>query len=232
MIKNIFLKTKEFIFKIVPKYAPIPLLMCLVANLIAYYGSTIIVDGFGLQRYSAAIPLDYKIPFISEWIIVYFGCYISWAVFYIISCRESKKACFDFVTAEVIAKMISLVIFIIYPTEMLERGGFEQTLGNGFFDQVTAFMFNCDRPINLFPSIHCLASWIGFRGVAMCKKVPLWVKWFAFILAILVFLSTLFVKQHYIIDIFGGILAVEIGMFISKKLKLGDFIRRKVYHEQ
>ena len=115
---------------------------------------------------------------------------------------------------------------------MLERGGFEQTLGNGFFDQVTAFMFNCDRPINLFPSIHCLASWIGFRGVAMCKKVPLWIKWFAFILAILVFLSTLFVKQHYIIDIFGGILAVEIGMFISKKLKLGDFIRRKVYHEQ
>ena len=232
MVKNIFSKTKEFIFKVVPKYASIPLLMCLAANLIAYYGSTIIVDGFSLQRYSAAIPLDYKIPFVSEWIIIYFGCYISWAVFYIISCRESKKACFDFVTAEVIAKMISLVIFIIYPTEMLERGGFEQTLDNGFFDQVTAFMFNCDRPINLFPSIHCLASWIGFRGVAMCKKVPLWVKWFAFILAILVFLSTLFVKQHYIIDIFGGILAVEIGMFISKKLKLGDFIRRKVYHEQ
>lgn len=232
MIKNLFVNIKNFIFKIVPKYAVVPLLLCLVANLLAYYGSTIIVDGFGMQRYSAAIPLDYKIPFVSEWIIIYFGCYISWAVFYIISCRESKKACFDFVTAEVIAKMISLVIFIIYPTEMLERGSFEQTLGNGFFDQVTAFMFNCDRPINLFPSIHCLASWIGFRGVAMCKKVPLWFKWFAFILAILVFLSTLFVKQHYIIDIFGGILAVEIGMFISKKLKLGDFIRRKVYHEQ
>lgn len=232
MIKNLFVNIKNFIFKIVPKYAVVPLLLCLVANLVAYYGSTIVVDGFGLQRYSAAIPLDYAIPFIPGWIIVYFGCYISWAAFYIIACRESKKACFDFVTAEVIAKMISLVIFIIYPTEMLERGGFEQTLGNGFFDQVTAFMFNCDRPINLFPSIHCLASWIGFRGVAMCKKVPLWVKWFAFILAILVFLSTLFVKQHYIIDIFGGILAVEIGMFISKKLKLGDFIRRKVYHEQ
>lgn len=232
MIKNLFVNIKNFIFKIVPKYAVVPLLLCLVANLVAYYGSTIVVDGFGLQRYSAAIPLDYAIPFIPGWIIVYFGCYISWAAFYIIACRESKKACFDFVTAEIIAKMIALVVFIVFPTEMVERGGFEQTLGNGFFDQVTAFMFNCDRPINLFPSIHCLASWIGFRGVASCKKVPLWVKWFAFILAILVFLSTLFVKQHYIIDIFGGILAVEIGMFISKKLKLGDFIRRKVYHEQ
>ena len=214
MIKNLFVNIKNFIFKIVPKYAVVPLLLCLVANLVAYYGSTIVVDGFGLQRYSAAIPLDYAIPFIPGWIIVYFGCYISWAAFYIIACRESKKACFDFVTA------------------MVERGDFEQTLGNGLLDKITAFMFNCDRPINLFPSIHCLASWIGFRGVAMCKKVPLWVKWFAFVLAILVFLSTLFVKQHYIIDIFGGILAVEIGMFISKKLKLGDFIRRKVYHEQ
>ena len=232
MIKNLFVNIKNFIFKIVPKYAVVPLLLCLVANLVAYYGSTIVVDGFGLQRYSAAIPLDYAIPFIPGWIIVYFGCYISWAAFYIIACRESKKACFDFVTAEVIAKMIALVVFIVFPTEMVERGDFEQTLGNGLLDKITAFMFNCDRPINLFPSIHCLASWIGFRGVAMCKKVPLWVKWFAFILAILVFLSTLFVKQHYIIDIFGGILAVEIGMFISKKLKLGDFIRRKVYHEQ
>lgn len=232
MIKNLFVNIKNFIFKIVPKYAVVPLLLCLVANLLAYYGSTIVVDGFGLQRYSAAIPLDYAIPFIPGWIIVYFGCYISWAAFYIIACRESKKACFDFVTAEVIAKMIALVVFIVFPTEMVERGDFEQTLGNGLLDKITAFMFNCDRPINLFPSIHCLASWIGFRGVAMCKKVPLWVKWFAFVLAILVFLSTLFVKQHYIIDIFGGILAVEIGMFISKKLKLGDFIRRKVYHEQ
>ncbi|MEE1002472.1 MAG: phosphatase PAP2 family protein [Acutalibacteraceae bacterium] len=232
MIKNLFVNIKNFIFKIVPKYAVVPLLLCLVANLVAYYGSTIVVDGFGLQRYSAAIPLDYAIPFIPGWIIVYFGCYISWAAFYIIACRESKKACFDFVTAEVIAKMIALVVFIVFPTEMVERGDFEQTLGNGLLDKITAFMFNCDRPINLFPSIHCLASWIGFRGVAMCKKVPLWVKWFAFVLAILVFLSTLFVKQHYIIDIFGGILAVEIGMFISKKLKLGDFIRRKVYHEQ
>ena len=155
MIKNLFINIKNFIFKIVPKYAAVPLLLCLVANLVAYYGSTIIVDGFGLQRYSAAIPLDYEIPFIPEWIIIYFGCYISWAAFYIIACRESKKACFDFVTAEIIAKVFALVVFIVFPTEMVERVGFEQTLDNGLLDKTTSFMFNCDRPINLFPSIHC-----------------------------------------------------------------------------
>lgn len=217
---------------IVPKYAAIPLLLTVVANLIAYYCSTIIVDGFGLTRHSVAFPIDYKIPFSPEWIIIYFGCYISWVAFYIIICRESKEVCYNFVTAEVIAKMIALVVFIVYPTEMVERGTFEQSLGNGLLEQITAFMFNADKPVNLFPSIHCLASWVGFRGLIWCKKVGTPLKVFSFVLAILVFLSTLFTKQHYVIDIFGGVMAVEIGIFVSKKLHLSDFIRRKVYHEQ
>lgn len=217
---------------IIPKYSAIPLLLTVVANLIAYYGSTIIVDGFGLTRHSVAFPIDYKIPFSPEWIIIYFGCYISWVAFYIITCRESKEICYNFVTAEVIAKMIALVVFIVYPTEMVERGTFEQSLGNGLLEQITAFMYNADKPVNLFPSIHCLASWVGFRGLSWCKKVSAQLKIFAFILAILVFLSTLFTKQHYVIDILGGVLAVEIGIFISKKLRFGSFIRRKIYNEQ
>lgn len=221
----------EKVFKLVPRYAVIPLILCVVANIIAYYGSTIIVEELGLARYSVAFPIDYKIPFIPEWIIIYFGCYISWAVFYIIICRENKEVCYNFVTAEVISKMIALVVFIAYPTEMVERATFEQSLGNGFLEQLTAFMYSADKPVNLFPSIHCLASWVGFRGLTWCKKVGNPLKVFSFILAILVFLSTLFTKQHYIIDIFGGVLAVEIGIFVSKKLHLGEVIRRKVHHE-
>lgn len=231
MIKNRFLKAKEFVFKIVPRYAAIPLLLCLAANLLVYYGSTIIIDGFGFERYSPVLSVDGKIPFAPEWIIVYFGCYISWAVFYIITCRESKEVCYDFVTAEVTAKLIAFIIFMVYPTEMPERNTFAQSLGGGLFEQITAYMYNCDKPVNLFPSIHCLASWMGFRGIAWCKKASLRLKVLAFVIAILVFLSTLLVKQHYVIDILGGVLAAEIGIFISKKLKLGSFFRRKVCHE-
>ncbi|MGN0172989.1 MAG: phosphatase PAP2 family protein [Acutalibacteraceae bacterium] len=222
-------KFKQIFFKTIPKYAVVPLLLTLVANLIAYYGSLIIVDLFDIPRHNVHFPIDDLIPFMPQWITVYFGCYISWVVFYIIICRESKEVCYNFVTAEIIAKLICLIVFVVYPTEMMHR---PDALSATFFDKAANFLYAIDKPYNLFPSIHCFASWICFRGISWCEKVPVGVKITAFVIAILVFLSTVFTKQHYVIDIIGGIIVTEIGIFISKKLKLGDCIKRKVYHER
>lgn len=220
------------ILDIVPKYARIPLLMTIVANMIAYYGSTFLVSAFELERHSVAIGIDSKIPLISWWSVIYYGCYISWIAFYIIACRESKKVCYYFVCAEAIAKLICFVVYVLYPTQMMERAEVVKSLGDSFFDNICALIYQSDKPYNLFPSIHCLASWIGFRGVCWNTKSALWLKIFAGVLAVLVFLSTLFTRQHYIVDIFAGVLVVEIGIFISKRLEFGDYIRRKVCHEQ
>lgn len=64
----------------------------------------------------------------------------------------------------------------------------------------------------------------------MCKKVhPMYSKvWF--VLAILICMSTVFVKQHVFVDIIGGIVVAEIGLFLSKKFNLGrayDIVRYK-----
>jgi len=40
------------------------------------------------------------------------------------------------------------------------------------------------------------------------------------VFAILVFLSTIFIKQHFIVDIFAGMLVGEIGIFLSGHFKL------------
>lgn len=226
---NFFNKIKGAFFWLIPKYAVLPLICTILANLVAYYGSLRIVDFFNLPRYDICFAIDGYIPFVPQWIIVYFGCYISWIAFYIIICRESKQTCYNFVVAEVLAKLICLIVFVAFPTEMFHR---PPELGMGFFEQAARFLYDIDKPYNLFPSIHCFASWICFRGVNWCKKIPKIIKAFAFILAILVFLSTLFTKQHYVIDIIGGIAVAEIGIFISKQLHLGDYIRRKVYKNE
>lgn len=219
------MKKNDLLFKLVPKYAVFPLIATLLANMLTYYGSTIIVALFNLERHSLLFPIDEFFSFRPEWIIVYFGCYITWVLYYILICRENEKICYDFVVAEVIAKLLCLVIFVAYPTVMKDRA---TDLGNGFFDSSIAFLYKIDKPYNLFPSIHCLASYISFRGILWCKKIPAWVKASAGIVAVLVFFSVLFTKQHYFIDILGGIAVVEIGVFISRKLKFGDYIRRKV----
>ena len=51
-----------------------------------------------------------------------------------------------------------------------------------------------------------------------------------FILSILICMSTVFVKQHVFVDIIGGIVVAEIGLFLSKKFNLGrayDVVRYK-----
>lgn len=218
--------------QIVPKYAVIPLMFTVLGNMLAYYGSTALVSIFNIPRHSVAVGVDSYIPLIPWWSVIYFGCYFSWIAFYIIACRDSKKTCYDFVCAEFLAKMLCLVIFVLYPTVMAERGEVVKSLGDSFFDNLCALIYKFDKPYNLFPSVHCLASYIGFRGVCWNKRCPIWLKIFAGVFAILVFLSTLFTRQHYVVDIFGGILVAEIGIFISKRLKLGENIRRKVCHEQ
>ena len=70
--------------------------------------------------------------------------------------------------------------------------------------------------MTLCPSIHCLDSWLSWRFLVQCKKVPLWYKWVNFVFSLLVCLSTVLVKQHVIVDIFAGIAVAELGLLLSR----------------
>ena len=77
-----------------------------------------------------------------------------------------------------------------------------------------------DEPTNLFPSIHCVASWMAVRGACMMKGMPRWYVPLHFVVAVLVFASTVLVKQHFFVDIFAGIAVAELGLFLSKHFSL------------
>ena len=63
-----------------------------------------------------------------------------------------------------------------------------------------------------------LDSYQGKFYVMRCEKQGTAMKIFMFVSAILVFASTVLIKQHVVIDIIGGVLVVEIGLFLAKKL--------------
>ena len=77
--------------------------------------------------------------------------------------RENKKVCYEMLSGEMIAKSICLVFFFVMPTEMVDwpSGQFEI---NNVFDWATQLIYDMDEPNNLFPSIHCLESWVVTRG--------------------------------------------------------------------
>lgn len=193
--------------KVFPDYAVKWLSLILLVNTITYNGSRLLTTG--RKHYNVSGWLDSQIPMINWMIVVYLGCYAFWVVNYILVVREDKETARQFALIEMTAKMICFVIYVVFPTTMT-RG---TVTGNGIFDIAIQFVYQIDPADNLFPSLHCLVSWICYLGVKDLKSVPDWYKKVSMIIAFLVFISTVTVKQHVIVDVIGGVLVAE-GCYI------------------
>ena len=194
-----------------PLYARPWVIGTVAAIFLVYYGSRLISDG--LFHHNIMLPVDYKIPFIPAFIIIYVLAFPFWIFNGILVARENKETCSRVLSAEILAKIVCGIIYILYPTTMIRP----EVTGTDFFSWLTGFIYLIDKPYNLMPSIHCMDSWFCWRGLSGCKKVPEWYKKFSLFFAILICLSTLFVHQHVIIDVPTGILMAEAGLFVTKK---------------
>lgn len=208
---------KHFLKKItgiVPAYGFFPLVFSFVFNCLVYSGSRAVAGSW--YHHNIESNLDLRLPFLPQFLIIYFGCYIFWAANYILAARQDREEVYRFFTADFISRCVCLVIFLAYPTTNT-RPVIE---GSGFWDLLAGWLYSIDAADNLFPSIHCLVSWFCFLAVKGQKKIPIWYKAVSFILAVLVFLSTLFTKQHVIVDVAGGIFWAQGCFWIGKHTEI------------
>ena len=208
---------KHFLKKItgiVPAYGFFPLVFSFVFNCLVYSGSRAVAGSW--YHHNIESNLDLRLPFLPQFLIIYFGCYIFWAANYILAARQDREEVYRFFTADFISRCVCLVIFLAYPTTNT-RPVIE---GSVFWDLLAGWLYSIDAADNLFPSIHCLVSWFCFLAVKGQKKIPIWYKAVSFILAVLVFLSTLFTKQHVIVDVAGGIFLAQGGFWIGKHTEI------------
>ena len=208
---------KHFLKKItgiVPAYGFFPLVFSFVFNCLVYSGSRAVAGSW--YHHNIESSLDLRLPFVPQFLIIYFGCYIFWAANYILAARQDREEVYRFFTADFISRCVCLVIFLAYPTTNT-RPVIE---GSGFWDLLAGWLYSIDAADNLFPSIHCLVSWFCFLAVKGQKKIPIWYKAVSFILAVLVFLSTLFTKQHVIVDVAGGIFLAQGCFWIGKHTEI------------
>ena len=203
------------IYKILPKYAILPISMCLVFNAFAYFGTRLFTTG--MYHHNISIFIDDKTPFVPFMVVFYILAYVSWVVGFTVIGRESKEVCFQVTIAEQMSKIVCMLCFIFLPCTIVRP----EVNGSDVFSWLTRLIYSMDSPDNLFPSIHCLENWICFRGAMKCKKVGKGYKITMFVMALLVFASTVMIKQHVFLDIVSAVLLVELMLFISKKFDLG-----------
>lgn len=145
-------------------------------------------------------PLDDRIPF-CEW---FFIPYMFWFVFLV--GMHGYLLLFDipafkrFMYFIIITYSVTMVIYIVYPTcQELRPAEFPR---DNFLTRFIAGFYQFDTNTNVCPSLHC----VGSMAVAFAAwdterfQKPGWK--FAFTgMALLISVSTVFVKQHSLIDV-------------------------------
>lgn len=220
----------KYLERQVPAYGVLSLISCFLVNCLIYWGTQLLAaDAY---HYDFTTELDRQIPFVKEWILIYVVCYLFWAANYILISREGKEKWFRFATADMMSRVICGVFFILLPTTNIRP----EVAGTDFCSWLVRLIYSVDAPTNLFPSIHCLVSWFCFIGIRGSRKVPKWYQAFSCIFALLVCASTQFTKQHYLVDIAGGLLIAELCWFISnhtglyrKTQQFFDWTGRKIF---
>ena len=186
------------------RYFWVSFFLTLLCNQIPFQGARLLVRN--RVHYSLELPIDSLVPFLPWMIGVYLGCFLFWFLHYRLVAHLPREKADRFFAANLLAKAIIFLFYILLPTKMTRPA----LSGTGFWDLCLRFMYWIDEPNNLFPSLHCMIAWLCWLGVRGNAEVPpLW-RVTAFVMALAVCFSTLAIRQHVLLDVFGGILLSEI----------------------
>ena len=181
----------------------------LLWNQLVYWGGAALAETRHHYQFSTA--LDRAIPLIPWTVCIYFGCYAFWALHYCL-CAAVPLRARRFFTADFIAKGVCFVFFVGLPTTMARPA----VQGLNVCESLVRALYILDAPVNLFPSIHCLNSWLCWASARDIPAFSHGYKAFALCAAVAVCVSTLTLRQHVLLDVAGGILLAEVCWRLAK----------------
>lgn len=178
---------------------------------------------FGVDMFSYMVPkqlvspdkyvyldmeIDRLIPFVPCFVVFYYGAFVQWFNYFLQASLGDRKLRNRYFSADILAKILVFFIFMFIWPLAVERPVVDPE--DGFFHWWLSMTFTVDNPLGAFPSLHCFYSWMAFRySLDAEPRERRWLTWLQLAFSIGVFASTVLVKQHYFIDILGGIAFAE-----------------------
>lgn len=162
-------------------------------------------------------PIDDMIPFLEIFIIPYLLWFAFVAAAGIYLFFTDAGDFYRFTAFLFVGMSVFLIISFLYPNgHLLRPTHFERD--NIFVDMVR-HLYQTDTATNIFPSIHVYNSigvWIAVAHNQALKKKT-WLQVGTAILAILIILSTMFLKQHSAWDMIGAVvLAIPVYIIVYR----------------
>lgn len=165
-------------------------------------------------------PLDDMIPFCEWFVIPYLLWFLYIPAVFVFLFYHSKNEFYRICAYEFTGMTIALLVCTFYPNGLNLR--LTDMGRDNILVQLVNFLYTNDTPTNVCPSIHvfatisahlCLVKSPHMQKLQSRKRM----KVFSLILSVLICLSTVFLKQHSVIDIIAGALLAFILYFVVFK---------------
>jgi len=145
---------------------------------------------------------EYFLIFYTGWYLLVFGSVAYYLMYDVKRFRELDLYIF-------VTQMVAMFFYIVLPSRQdLRPAAFPR---ENFFTWVMGLIYTFDTDTGVCPSLHVAYSWAIFNVMVKDQHLARWFKVFLGLFAVMVCLSTAFVKQHSFLDIFAAIPVVLLG---------------------
>lgn len=198
---------------------------------IAYLATFFFMEARNVPIHIIHTKLDDMIPFCEYFIIpyVFWYFYVCATVLYLGLTDKDLKEYNRFILNMELGMVVFVIISLIYPNGQNLR---PPIVVDSPCTWMIHLLYTVDTSTNILPSLHVYASFACC--IALCRypgfqKHPGW-QWMTRILTILISLSTMFIKQHSVVDVTAALLFL--GLFYPVVYHPDTIAARAVSHKK
>lgn len=154
--------------------------------------------------------LDNYIPFIEIFVVPYLLWFLYLFVYQVYLFFADKEIFVKTMLIEIVGMTIFLLVSWLYPNGLTLRP--DHFARDNIFTQLLTILYRIDTPTNVLPSIHVFNTMAVFFGINRSKKMEKVkvMRWIGDVMTVLIILSTMFIKQHSILDVVTAFILVWI----------------------
>ena len=166
---------------------------------------------YGITKLFQGTPMhlnnyfDNMIPFIPAFVIFYVLWYLLLFLIPLLILKYNKKVFDRYIVTCLIYALFEGIIFR------------EPLVVDSISTWIINIIYKVDTPVNLFPSAHCALAILFIISTLDVKEIKKEYKILITITSVLIMLSTVFIKQHVIVDVLGAFIIVPMYYIIRKK---------------
>ncbi len=173
------------------------------------------------KYYLMQCPIDNIIPFCEFFVVPYVIWYFYIAGMLIYLAFNNRELFVGMMKYIAFTSLAAIAIFILFPScQNMRPAHFE---ANNIFTQTISQLYTIDTNTNVCPSLHVLFSVAVLSAALKLKKKSMLWKTAMTVLCVLICISTVFIKQHSVIDVVVALLLCIAAERICYKKKNRNF---------